>query len=96
MKTALTIDSSRPARAGRHQVDGQHRHDDLEQVVVERAQELRPEKGLQSRVLQSLAIAVSRHVVRSPFDGRNRSSGHTIERRLGSCPERVLRNAEKR
>ena len=62
MKTALTIDSSRPARVGGHQVDGQHRHDDLEQVVVEGAEELRPEKGLQSPVLQRVAIAVRRHV----------------------------------
>ena len=34
----------------RRRVHGQHRHDDLEQVVVEGAEELRPQERLQSAV----------------------------------------------
>ena len=49
MNTTPTSDSWRPAFGRRRRVHGQHRHDDLEQVVVERAEELRPQEGLQSR-----------------------------------------------
>jgi hypothetical protein len=93
MKTALTIDSSRPARG--HQMDSQHRDDDLEQVVVESAQELRPEKGLESPALESVAIAVSRHVRSRSTAGLGRQNT-TIEPWVGNCPERVVRNAEER
>ena len=37
--------------------DREHRHDDLEQVVVDRAQELRPEERLKPRLPKRVAIA---------------------------------------
>ena len=88
MKTAPTIDSSRPARAGRHEMHGEQRHDDLEQVVVEGAEELRPEERLQPRSLQRVAIAVC-HVAPVDFVPR---AGDTIE----AGRPAVLSGAEKR
>jgi hypothetical protein len=45
----------------RRRVDREHRHDDLEQIIVERAEELRPEKRLQSFVRQRVAVTVPGH-----------------------------------
>ena len=70
------------AFALRRRVHGQHRDDDLEQVVVEGAEELRPEERLQAPVLQRVAVGVRRHV-ESPVDGRIRPPGHTIGRWTG-------------
>ena len=46
-------------------MNGNHRYDDLEQVVVERAQELRPEEGLQPTMFKRVAVAMRGHVTLS-------------------------------
>ncbi len=47
----------------RGRMDGQHRHDDLEQVVVEGAEELSPQERLQASVLERVAVAVRSHAL---------------------------------
>jgi hypothetical protein len=46
---------------GRGRVDGHHRDDHLEQVVVEGPEELRPQKRLQARAAKRVAVAVRGH-----------------------------------
>jgi hypothetical protein len=46
----------------RGRMNGDHRNDDLEQVVIERAQELRPEEGLQPTMFKRVAVAVTGHL----------------------------------
>ena len=63
MKTAPTSDSwplAVPVGAGRGQRD--HRDDDLDRVVVERAQELRPEKRPEATFAEHLRVGACSHV----------------------------------
>ena len=57
-KTAAASGSALLGAEHAHRVE---RHDDLEDVVVERAEELRPEKRLQARDSQRRAIGAVRH-----------------------------------
>jgi hypothetical protein len=52
-------------RVGGRRVDGDHRDDDLEQVVVEGPEKLRPQERLQARAAKRVAIAVRGHVTPS-------------------------------